>query len=238
MIRFSYFGLTLVLGFCLGVYSGVNEVQVVTENTPSKTMFDLIALIFTVLGGGATFIATIFAVYVYSSWKVQQKEIELMGLRKNINENLSELESILILLVNSLYIYKNTKENGTLYTQYSQVKSKLDSNIRLYYSMRDPESNNEQVQSMIEDLSCNDLGMIKQTERLMSRLMILFYNKSVIVFPSYIVLENSNLSEYEDYIHSFFIDISSAKCEINNIDIVRKVKASVQSSMLQLIRRS
>lgn len=63
--------LTLLFGFVIGVWAGVFvEPSTATEE---MTISELLSLTFTILGGGAGFIATIFALFAYKRWRSQQR---------------------------------------------------------------------------------------------------------------------------------------------------------------------
>ncbi|ELJ8587119.1 hypothetical protein RUK53_003653 [Vibrio cholerae] len=63
--------LFLLFGFVVGVWAGVFiETSTVTGE---MTISELLSLSFTILGGGAGFIATIFALFVYKKWRSQKR---------------------------------------------------------------------------------------------------------------------------------------------------------------------
>ncbi|HDY8048674.1 TPA: hypothetical protein RQK85_004327 [Vibrio vulnificus] len=63
--------LILLIGFVIGVWTGV-FIEPSTA-TGEMTVSELLSLSFTILGGGAGFIATIFALFVYNKWRSQQR---------------------------------------------------------------------------------------------------------------------------------------------------------------------
>ncbi|MEG7571205.1 hypothetical protein [Vibrio cholerae] len=71
--------LFLLFGFVVGVWAGVFiETSTVTGE---MTISELLSLSFTILGGGAGFIATIFALFVYKKWRSQKGTKRHMRLR-------------------------------------------------------------------------------------------------------------------------------------------------------------
>lgn len=63
--------LILLLGFVVGIWVGVFIEP--SPGTGEMTISELLSLSFTILGGGAGFIATMFALFVYRKWRSQQR---------------------------------------------------------------------------------------------------------------------------------------------------------------------
>tara|TARA_Y100000588_G_scaffold90517_1_gene97455 strand:+ start:5853 stop:6530 length:678 start_codon:yes stop_codon:yes gene_type:complete len=63
--------LIFTLGLVGGIWAGVLMEPSVPEG--EMTISELLSLSFTILGGGAGFIATIFALYVYHQWRAQKR---------------------------------------------------------------------------------------------------------------------------------------------------------------------
>lgn len=79
----------LILGFVSGMWASffVNSVQVYG----AMTILDLLSLTFTILGGGAGFIATGFALFVYKQWLVQQRNSTIYNTKISLLTNICKI---------------------------------------------------------------------------------------------------------------------------------------------------
>ncbi|CAH6984655.1 hypothetical protein VCHA50O407_150001 [Vibrio chagasii] len=130
----AYMLLALTLGFASGVWFGVGSTVIIVEEVPTKSALDLVAIVFTILGGGATFVATIFAIYAYSTWKLQQKESTLIGQRVKIVKSIFSLQkSIAKLLYRSGSEYEDVKKYATLL---ADELSEIHGDLEIYYALK------------------------------------------------------------------------------------------------------
>lgn len=96
--------LALILGFVLGMWVSVFITPV--EVNGEKTISDLLSLTFTILGGGAGFVATGFALYVYQQWLVQQRNSTIYNVKVKL---LKHIYSMTVYAENMLLARANPK---------------------------------------------------------------------------------------------------------------------------------
>ncbi|WP_413692578.1 hypothetical protein [Psychromonas sp. KJ10-2] len=85
--------LSLVVGFVIGAVLGVQVVEVYVEKIPKDTMYTFIVNNVGLLGSLSSFLALVFAIFLYVGWKEQQKNILLIEHHKKLLESVAKLGS-------------------------------------------------------------------------------------------------------------------------------------------------
>ena len=82
--------LILLIGFVVGIWTGalIEPSSAIGE----MTIPELLSLSFTVLGGGAGFLATIFAFFIYKQWRSQQRNETSYATKVSLMKRVSTIE--------------------------------------------------------------------------------------------------------------------------------------------------
>ncbi|PMM08987.1 hypothetical protein BCT62_14235 [Vibrio splendidus] len=130
-----YLFIALSIGFCCGIWFGVERVYIEVEEIPSKTTFDVISLISSILSTVCAFITTFLAIYLFQKWRHQQNESNLIQLRNNIISDSIDLNRSFNGFLVRYYRYEKENKVDELVAEVSNANLKLISKLTLYYSL-------------------------------------------------------------------------------------------------------
>ncbi|WP_029791010.1 hypothetical protein [Vibrio harveyi] len=131
--------IVFIIVLCLGIWFGIEKVYVEVEAIPTKTIFDFVTLIATIIAACGTLVATCLAIYAYGQWRKQQHEIELIGIRKKLIIDVSTLKAALLKLTVKYYMAEVEKNTKGLTDDIAVAMLELKSNIELYYVLSNPQ---------------------------------------------------------------------------------------------------
>lgn len=180
--------LVFVLGGCLGMWFGIETVYIEVETIPTKTVFDKITLLATIIAATGTLITTFLAIWAYAQWKKQQNEIELIKIRKNIIINISSLKnSILMIIYRSSNIDGAKKES---LADLSVALLELKSNIELYYVLSNKKIEIGELSGMSVYAQDDFLDNTKEFFSMAHGLHFLLSFKFAFCYPSFLIFDD------------------------------------------------
>lgn len=130
---YSSFAMVLLVGFCFGVFLGVEIITIEVDTIPKMTISDLIVFVSTVLGAISAFIATVLAIVAFSQWRKQQRDFFLMEIKRDLIRKLNELGSSI-----RLYVSLSSQNDSKAEIHFEKMYLELIESHRLvtqYYSL-------------------------------------------------------------------------------------------------------
>ncbi|WP_017006556.1 hypothetical protein [Enterovibrio norvegicus] len=134
--NYLYLFIALAVGFCCGIWFGVEQVYVEVETIPSKTTFDIISLVSSILSTVCAFVTTFLAIYLFQKWRYQQNESNLIQLRNNIISDAIALNRSFNGFLVRYYMYEKENKVDELIAEISNANLELISKLTLYYSLK------------------------------------------------------------------------------------------------------
>ena len=126
-----FYVFVLFIGISIGLWVGVEYVYVEVETIPTKTMFDVISLIATVLACVATTLGLWLASHVYRTWARQQVAQEIIKVKFDLIREITNLDTSFANL-----LLAGTPENQkTLIGALQLSRIKVFNLIRHYYTI-------------------------------------------------------------------------------------------------------
>ncbi|OCH42343.1 hypothetical protein [Aliivibrio fischeri] len=127
---------TLVVGIFIGLYCGVETDNSLIQELTDKGAYDTLMLVSTIIAVSGTAAATWFAIALYLSWKSQQTEIDLMGIRKDILKNLISIEKLSSRLYSSYRVHANPPRKQLIEEEIGQLFSIVRTDLMMYYTFK------------------------------------------------------------------------------------------------------
>lgn len=132
---YLYSFIALGVGFCGGLWFGLQHIYIEVEEIPTKTIFDVITLISSILATVCVFVTTFLAIYLFRKWRYQQHESNLMQLRNNIIADSISLNRVFNGFLVRYYMYEQEQKVDELVAEVSNSNLELISKLTLYYSL-------------------------------------------------------------------------------------------------------
>ncbi len=193
MNKFAYIILGVLfffVGICIGVWFGLEYVYIEVETIPTKTIFDIITLIFTVIGAVATFCATLLAFFVYFSWNKQQNDILLIQIKSKI---ISDLISLNLLLSRLFYCFDGvSNDRANIQSEIFSMTNNIKGRVEYYCTFKNTDSNDNFINSI------NSVCAIAN--------FFCMLNSKLSIKPNVVKILNGNLLNDMDQVVKLFVE--------------------------------
>lgn len=126
-----FFVFVLFIGILIGLWGGVEYVYVEVETIPTKTMFEVISLIATVLACVSTILGLWLAVHVYRTWARQQVAQEIIKVKFDLIREITELDTSFA----KLLLTSTPESLKALISELQLSRIKVFNLIRHYYTI-------------------------------------------------------------------------------------------------------
>jgi len=122
----------LFVGICIGFWFGVERVYVTEEVIPTKTTFDMLAIIASWIGSVGTVLALFFAMFVFRKWRDQILENKIIDVGLDIlKANISVKNDLSVLIFN----LSNKMGKDKLIDRLKSDINELETKIEILYTL-------------------------------------------------------------------------------------------------------
>ena len=120
------------VGICIGFWFGAERVYVTEDVIPTKTTFDMLAIIASWIGSVGTVLALFFAMFVFSKWRHQTLENKIIEVGVDIlKANISVKNDLSVLICN----FSNEIEEVKLIDKLKMDINDLETKVEILYTL-------------------------------------------------------------------------------------------------------